>query len=173
PIAIGLGVAGLLAAGAFMVVHADAQVSTTALTASAKLVTVVQAKATTYRASRTYVATIEPWVEAKIGPQLVSAYVDTVLVRSAGCVARLDRRSPHRAHHWRGARDRFRRRLSGHEGLGPRAGHEQGHGGDHLTPCARGRSRYAHASFRARRVRPRAHHSGGNHRRASHRGRAA
>src|SRR5205823_15056816 len=77
PIAIGLGVAGLLAAGAFMVVHADAQVSTTALTASAKLVTVVQAKATTYRASRTYVATIEPWVEAKIGPQLVSAYVDT------------------------------------------------------------------------------------------------
>ena len=32
--------------------------------------------------------TIQPWVEAKIGPQLVSAYVDTVLVRPGAVVKR-------------------------------------------------------------------------------------
>ncbi len=90
PIAIGLGVLGILAAGGFMVARADARVSTTALASSAKPVTVVEAKATTYRASRTYVATIDPWLEAKIGPQLVSAYVDTVLVRPGAIVKKGD-----------------------------------------------------------------------------------
>jgi membrane fusion protein, multidrug efflux system len=86
PIIIGIGVVALLVAGALMVLHADAQTSTTTLAAAAKPVTIVEAKQTTYRASRTYVGTIDPWVEAKIGPQLVSAYVDTVLVRPGAVV---------------------------------------------------------------------------------------
>ena len=86
PIVIGVGVVLLLVGGGLMVVHADAQISTMALTASAKPVTIVQTKRATYRASRTYVGTIDPWVEAKIGPQLVSAYVDTVLVRPGAVV---------------------------------------------------------------------------------------
>jgi membrane fusion protein (multidrug efflux system) len=86
PIVIGVGVVALLVAGGLMVVHADAQISTTALAAAAKPVTIVEAKLTTFRASRTYVGTIDPWVDAKIGPQLVSAYVDTVLVRPGAVV---------------------------------------------------------------------------------------
>jgi RND family efflux transporter MFP subunit len=89
-IIIGISVMALLVAGAFMVVHADAQISTIALAASAKPVTVVEAKEATYRASRTYVGTIDPWVEATIGPQLVSAYVDTVLVRPGAVVKKGD-----------------------------------------------------------------------------------
>ena len=33
-----------------------------------------------------YVGTLEPWVQANVGPQLVSAYVDTVLVRPGAIV---------------------------------------------------------------------------------------
>jgi RND family efflux transporter MFP subunit len=90
PIVIALGVVALLVAGGLMVVHADAQTSTTALAASAKPVTVVESKSAAYRASRTYIGTIDPWVEAKIGPQLVSAYVDTVLVRPGDVVRKGD-----------------------------------------------------------------------------------
>ena len=35
-----------------------------------------------------YVGTIQPWVEAKIGPQLISGFVDTVLVRPGDAVKR-------------------------------------------------------------------------------------
>jgi RND family efflux transporter MFP subunit len=35
-----------------------------------------------------YIGTFEPWVQANIGPQLVSAYVDTVLVRPGAAVRR-------------------------------------------------------------------------------------
>ncbi len=45
-------------------------------------------KAATFRASRSYVGTLRPWVQADVGPQLVSAYVDTVLVRSGAHVKR-------------------------------------------------------------------------------------
>ncbi|HXJ18893.1 MAG TPA: biotin/lipoyl-binding protein [Polyangia bacterium] len=48
--------------------------------------TVVRAEATTYRPTRTYVGTLQPWVQASVGPQLVSAYVDTVLVRPGAIV---------------------------------------------------------------------------------------
>ncbi|MEO8800551.1 MAG: efflux RND transporter periplasmic adaptor subunit, partial [Polyangiaceae bacterium] len=37
---------------------------------------------------RTYVGTLQPWIEADVGPQLVSAYVDTVLVRPGAIVKR-------------------------------------------------------------------------------------
>jgi membrane fusion protein, multidrug efflux system len=41
-----------------------------------------------FQAQRRYVGTVEPWVQAKVGPQMVSAYVDTVLVRPGAQVKR-------------------------------------------------------------------------------------
>ena len=73
-----------------MMLHAEGQTNKVALASTAKPVTVVLAKVSTYRASRTYVGTIQPWVEAKVGPQLVSAYVDTVLVRPGAVVKKGD-----------------------------------------------------------------------------------
>jgi RND family efflux transporter MFP subunit len=61
-----------------------------ALSSSPKPVTVVAPRETTYRASRTYVGTIEPWVEAKVGPQIVQGFVDTVLVRPGASVKKGD-----------------------------------------------------------------------------------
>ncbi|HQY64351.1 MAG TPA: efflux RND transporter periplasmic adaptor subunit [Polyangiaceae bacterium] len=58
------------------------------LAANAKPVSVIEAVATKYRTRRAFIATVEPWVEAKLGPQLVSAYVDTVLVRPGAVVKR-------------------------------------------------------------------------------------
>jgi RND family efflux transporter MFP subunit len=56
-------------------------VNDVALASTPKPVTAVEAQASTYRASRTFVGRLDPWVAASIGPQFVSAYVDTVLVR--------------------------------------------------------------------------------------------
>ena len=86
PMAIGIGALAIIAAGATMVVRAEAQVNKVALDQSAKLVTVMEAQSSTFRGSRDYVGTIEPWVEAKVGPQMISAYVDTVLVRPGAVV---------------------------------------------------------------------------------------
>ncbi len=103
PLAIGGMVVVLVTVLAIMQRKADAGTNQVALASRPKPVTVVVARATTYRATREYVGTIEPWVEAKIGPQLVSAYVDTVLVRP-GAVAKkgqvlatLDCRNTHAA----------------------------------------------------------------------------
>ena len=90
PVLIGVGAAALLILGGTMMLHAEAQTNKVGLASSAKPVTVVQAKASAYRASRTYVGTIQPWIEAKVGPQLVSAYVDTVLVRPGAAVKKGD-----------------------------------------------------------------------------------
>jgi len=46
------------------------------------------ARAAQYRPFRRYVGTIQPWVEAKVGPQLIAGYVDTVLVRPGDGVKR-------------------------------------------------------------------------------------
>ena len=86
PIAIGIGALAIIAAGATMVVRAEAKVNKVALDQSAKPVTVMEAQSSSFRGSRSYVGTIEPWVEAKIGPQMISAYVDTVLVRPGAIV---------------------------------------------------------------------------------------
>jgi RND family efflux transporter MFP subunit len=48
----------------------------------------MRARPAKYRASRVFVGTLEPWVRANVGPQLVSAYVDTVLVRPGAVVRR-------------------------------------------------------------------------------------
>jgi RND family efflux transporter MFP subunit len=86
PFVIGLGALLIVAAGATMVVRAEAKVNKVALGQSAKPVTVMEAERSTFRGARDYVGTIEPWVEAKIGPQMISAYVDTVLVRPGAVV---------------------------------------------------------------------------------------
>ena len=57
-----------------------------AIDAEPKSVAVVQARAASYRPSRRYVGTLEPWLSARIGPQLASGFVDTVLVRPGASV---------------------------------------------------------------------------------------
>ena len=88
PYGIGAGALAVLVLGGLMVWHAEAKVNNVALAAAAKPVTVVEAKAATFRASRAYVGTLQPWVEANVGPQFVAAYVDTVLVRPGAAVTR-------------------------------------------------------------------------------------
>jgi len=69
-----------------MMWRADSRTNKVALSSRPKPVTVVRSKAAQFRRSRTYVGTLQPWLEANIGPQLVSAYVDTVLVRPGAVV---------------------------------------------------------------------------------------
>ncbi len=88
PLVIGAAVLAVLALGVSMMLRAEARTNKVALSSTAKPVTVMAAKAAMYRPSRMYVGTLEPWVEASIGPQLVSAYVDTVLVRPGAAVKR-------------------------------------------------------------------------------------
>jgi membrane fusion protein, multidrug efflux system len=71
-----------------MLTRAEAQISKTSLADRPKPVSVVTAKAASYRTTRHYVGTLRPWVEADVGPQFISAYVDTVLVRSGARVKR-------------------------------------------------------------------------------------
>lgn len=87
-VAIYFGAALLLTGGGTLYLRARAGVNDIALASGPKPVTVVEARAGTYRAQRRYVATIDPWVQADVGPQLVAAYVDTVLVRPGAVVKR-------------------------------------------------------------------------------------
>jgi RND family efflux transporter MFP subunit len=75
-----------LALGALLVSRASGDVDRTPLASQPKGVTVVAAHAARYRGARRYVGTVEPWLEAHVGPQLISAYVDTVLVRPGDVV---------------------------------------------------------------------------------------
>jgi RND family efflux transporter MFP subunit len=88
PLAIAGGVAAVLLLGGLLVWRADARTNNVALASRPKPVTVVRARAATYRPTRAYVGTLQPWVQANVGPQLVSAYVDTVLVRPGATVKR-------------------------------------------------------------------------------------
>ena len=83
------GVAALvLVGGLFLLRHSEAGVSDVAMDAEPKSVAVVQAKSATFRPTRRYVGTLEPLLSAKIGPQLASGFVDTVLVRPGAVVKR-------------------------------------------------------------------------------------
>jgi membrane fusion protein, multidrug efflux system len=86
--AVVMGAVIALGGGAVMVLRAEARTNQVALSASAKKVSVVRAKAAVYHDARAYVGTLRSWVEADVGPQLVSSYVDTVLVRSGAHVKR-------------------------------------------------------------------------------------
>jgi RND family efflux transporter MFP subunit len=79
--AIVIAAAVAVLTGAAMMLRAEAKTNDVALSASAKKVSYVLAKGVVYRDARTYVGTLRPWVEANVGPQLISGYVDTVLVR--------------------------------------------------------------------------------------------
>jgi membrane fusion protein (multidrug efflux system) len=83
--------AGLLlvlgALGGF-VWRAQSKINNVALASTPKPVTVVAARSTMFRQARTYVGTLRPWIEASVGPQFISAYVDTVLVRPGATVER-------------------------------------------------------------------------------------
>ncbi len=85
-----IGIATIVALGGWLYARAVAGVNKVALDSTPKGVTVIAVAAATYQPMRRYVGTVEPWQEAKIGPQLVSAYVDTVLVRPGAQVHRGD-----------------------------------------------------------------------------------
>jgi RND family efflux transporter MFP subunit len=59
-----------------------------ALASAPKPVSVIKAESAAYRASRIYVGTTSSWNAAHVGPQYVSAYVGTVLVRPGAVVKR-------------------------------------------------------------------------------------
>lgn len=76
-----IGALTLLGLAVGLYLRASSRTNHIALSSSAKPVTVVPTQLTTYRPSRTYVGSLDPWAVAKVGPQYVSAYVATVLVR--------------------------------------------------------------------------------------------
>lgn len=78
----------VLLCGRLLLVRAESGVNEVPLSARPKTVAVTKAKAATYRPTRRYVGTLEPWLQAKIGPQLASGFVDTVLVRPGAVVKR-------------------------------------------------------------------------------------
>jgi len=88
PILISVGVVIVLLLGFLMVARAGARVNKVALASLPVGVTAVEARATSFNSTRHYVGTLRPWVEAKIGPQLISAYVGAVLVRPGDQVKR-------------------------------------------------------------------------------------
>lgn len=90
PLAISGFVLIVVACGGVLLRRAESGVNKVALDANPKSVAVVQARATTFRPTRRYVGTLEPWLQAKIGPQLASGFVDTVLVRPGAVVKRGD-----------------------------------------------------------------------------------
>lgn len=74
--------------GVLLLHHALSGVNDIALAQEPKGVTAVHARAAPYKPLRRYVGTIDAWISANIGPQLVSAYVETVLVRPGDSVKR-------------------------------------------------------------------------------------
>ena len=68
--------------------RAESQVNRVALSSAPKPVTSVAAQDARFRESRVYIGTLRPWTEAQVGPQFISAYVDTVLVRPGAVIKR-------------------------------------------------------------------------------------
>jgi RND family efflux transporter MFP subunit len=71
-----------------MLRRSEAKTNDVALASSPHRVSYVRADAAVFRRSRFYVGTLRPWIEANVGPQLVAAYVDAVLVRPGAHVKR-------------------------------------------------------------------------------------
>ena len=90
PIVIVGGVAAILAIGGMFVARAESKVNRVAMASSPKPVMAIAAREAAFRDSRTYVGTLRPWVEANVGPQYLSVYVETVLVRPGAAVKRGD-----------------------------------------------------------------------------------
>jgi RND family efflux transporter MFP subunit len=79
---------GMIAVGGLLYMHAVAGTNHVSLSQAPKSVTMIAAVAQPYQPRRRYVGTVEPWVQAKVGPQMVAAYIDTVLVRPGAQVKR-------------------------------------------------------------------------------------
>jgi membrane fusion protein (multidrug efflux system) len=90
PAVVAGGVALVLATGAVMIRRSDGRINKVALASTPQPVAVVRATSAHYRASRSYGGTFVSWVESGVGPQILSAYVDTVLVRPGASVRRGD-----------------------------------------------------------------------------------
>lgn len=92
PIPVVISAAAVFLSGSVFTLHSlgKGNVNNVPLAATPKGVTVVAAVAAEFREERRYVGTLEAWQEAKVGPQLVSAYVDTVLVRPGAGVKKGD-----------------------------------------------------------------------------------
>jgi membrane fusion protein, multidrug efflux system len=88
PLFMGAGTLALFALGGGMIWRAEARTNKVSLADGPRPVTMVVAAAATYQPTRTYVGTLRTWVEASVGPQLVAAYVQTVLVRPGDVVKR-------------------------------------------------------------------------------------
>jgi RND family efflux transporter MFP subunit len=88
PIAISVLVVIALGCGGLLLRRAEGGINKVAMNADPKSVAVVLAKASSFRATRRYVGTLAPWLSAKVGPQLASGFVDTVLVRPGAVVKR-------------------------------------------------------------------------------------
>jgi membrane fusion protein (multidrug efflux system) len=83
-----LGVSLVLAALLGLYLRSVAHTNHESLSQSAKPVAVEPALSGSFRPTREYVGTLQPWGLAKVGPQYVSAYVGTVLVRPGAAVKR-------------------------------------------------------------------------------------
>jgi membrane fusion protein, multidrug efflux system len=90
PIVIVVGVVITLAVTVALVLRAESKVNKVALASEPRPVTVIAARDGTFRETRKYVGTLKPWIEANVGPQFISVYVDTVLVRPGARVKRGD-----------------------------------------------------------------------------------
>ena len=87
-VAISVGTLVVVIIGYGLYARARAHVNNEALANRPKSVSVVEVRAGTFQSERHYVATTEPWVMADVGPQLIAAFVDTVLVRPGDVVRR-------------------------------------------------------------------------------------
>ena len=81
-------VAGILLLVVGLYLRAASRTNHVALSQSARPVSVYKAITASYRPLRKYVGTTNAWNTAKVGPQFVSAYVGTVLVRPGATVHR-------------------------------------------------------------------------------------
>jgi membrane fusion protein, multidrug efflux system len=86
PIVIAAGVVAVLILGAALAWHAESKTNKVALVSDPKPVTTHAARGEPFRAVHTYIGALRPWIEAKVGPQFISAYVETVLVRPGAVV---------------------------------------------------------------------------------------
>jgi RND family efflux transporter MFP subunit len=88
PWIVAVGVGTVLGVASALAWRAEAKTNKVALASHPKPVTVVAARAEPYRVVHTYVGMLRPFIEARVGPQFLSAYVETVLVRPGAVVKR-------------------------------------------------------------------------------------
>ncbi len=88
PLVVAVGTAAVLVVGAILFWLAAGRVNKAEMAEKPKGVTAIVARAGKYQPVHRYIGAIAPWVEAKVGPQFISAYVDDVAVRPGAVVRR-------------------------------------------------------------------------------------